>query len=330
MSRRVPLPLLALLTAIAVLPTATPAQARRTPRPPDGNPRVMVIPRPPSPRLVAHEWGVFVLENGRPVHIEALAAELPSFVQRRATAVLPPQPPIPSGPPPGTVARKPVLFLYTDRPTQVQVEVGFVGGEPWLLYPSAQRVEQIAGSQSPGLAWDLRVAPVNAQALLPVHPDHFWSDLRAVGASAVTAADGTTERFLFYDGPVAFEPSFLVNLAEGGAAVSPASTERTIFLVGGGRFVEADVDPERWASRQVSMGDMVALRVRIDQELQRRGLSGPEARSLLETWRDELFGDARRRAIYFIPREAYDRMLPITIRPAPAELTRVGLVIDRG
>ena len=327
MRRRALFPLLALLTAIAVLPDAAPAQARRRPPPLEQNPRVMPIPQP---RLVAHEWGVFVLENGRPVHLEALAAELPPFVQRGPAAALPPRPPILPGPPPGTVARKPVLFLYADRPIQVQVEVGFVGGEPWLFYPSARRVEPIAGSPSRGLAWDLSVASINAPGLPPVHPEHFWNDLRAVGASAVTAADGTTERFLFYDGPVAFAPSFLVSFAQGGAAVSPASTERTIFLVGGDRFVEADVDPERWTSTQVSMGDMAALRLRIDQELRRRGLSGPEARSLLETWRDELFSDVRRRAISFVPREAYDRMLPITIRPAASELVRVGLVIDRG
>lgn len=330
-NRRIQIALFALATAFTVLPTATPAQARRRPPPPDPDERVLPIPLP-GPRLTAHEWGVFVIENGQPAYLEALAAELPPFVQRQAgAAVLPPHPPRPHpGPRPGTVARKPVLFLYADRPTQVQVRVGFAGGEPWLLYPTARRVENIAGPNAPGLVWDLLVAPARAPAPPSVHPGHWWNDLRAVGASPVVAADGTNERFLFYDGPVAFEPSFLVSHAQGGASVSPVSTERTLFLVGGDRFVEVDVDPATWSSRQVSTGDMTALRARIDQALQQRGLTGPEARSLLETWRDELFRDVRRRAIYFVPREAYDRMLPITITPTPTELVRVGLVIDRG
>ena len=328
MSRRLLLSLCTLVVAALFLPMATLAQARRRPPPDRDRPAVLG-----PPVLTAHEWGVFVLEGGRQTSLEALAAELPPFVQRQAGAVaLPPRPnPPPSnGPPPGTVARKPVLFLYADRPTQVQVRVGFAGGEPWLLYPSATRVADVAGPGMPGLVWNLQVASPLTAAPPAVHPGHWWNDLRAVGASSVAATDGTSERFLFYDGPVAFEPSFLVTHAPGGAAVSPASTERTILLVSGNSFVEADVDPERWTSRQVSTGDMPAMRTRIEQLLRQRGLSGPEARSLLETWRDELFRDARRRAIYFVPRDAYDRMLPITIVPTPAELVRVGLVIDRG
>jgi hypothetical protein len=232
--------------------------------------------------------------------------------------------------PPGTVARKPVLFLYASQPTQVRVEVGFTGGEPWMVYPNAQRVPDLAAPGTPGLAWDLTVAPATAPAFQSIHPGHWWKDLRLVGASPVVTADGHSEAFLFYDGPVAFERSFVLSHEQGGAAVSPASSETMLFLANGQRYVESQVDPQTQSSTQLAMGDMTQLRARLLAVLQQRGLSAPEARSLLETWRDDLFRDQRPRAIYFVPRDAYDRMLPLRMTPAPSELVRVGLVIDRG
>jgi hypothetical protein len=70
------------------------------------------------------------------------------------------------------------------------------------------------------------------------------------------------------------------------------------------------------------------LRETITDALRARGLTAAEARSLVETWRDELFSPAPH-AIYFVPREAYDRMLPLSIDPMPTELIRVGLVVER-
>lgn len=303
----------------------------------------MIVPQ----GLVAHEWGVFVLENGRPTYLADLARELPPFVQRLggAQAVLPAPPPAhpappgnpgigpgPGGPPhpPGAVARKPVLFLYADQPTPIHIEVGFTGGEPWMAYPAGQRRTNIGGPGTAGLVWDLTVAPTRAPAFHGVHRGHWWKDLRAAGGAAVMADNGQSEGFVFYDGPVGFERSFNLDHRDGGAAVTPASTERLLFLLEADRYVEADLDPDTWRSRQVAMGGMAELRARLSQELQHRGLTLGEAHSLLETWRDELFRAADRRAIYFVPRDAYDRMLPLTITPAPTELVRVGLVIDRG
>jgi hypothetical protein len=204
----------------------------------------------------------------------------------------------------------------------VRVEVGFTGGEPWLFYPGASR------SQS-GLVWDGQLTPtLNAPSAVAPR-GHFWNDLRAVGATPFVGNDGVAERFLFYDGPVAFERPFAVGMQPGGAAVTPMSTETNIFLADGGRYIESEIDPSMRHTHVASEGDMRAMRARLDQMLQARGLSAAEARSLLDTWRDDLFTDARRRAVSFVARDAYDRMLPLTITPAPAEIVRVGLVIER-
>ena len=63
-------------------------------------------------------------------------------------------------------------------------------------------------------------------------------------------------------------------------------------------------------------------------EALRTRLAEAEARSLLETWRDDLFLSPGTRAISLVPRDLYDNMLPLRIDPEPAEIVRVGLVIE--
>ena len=106
------------------------------------------------------------------------------------------------------------------------------------------------------------------------------------------------------------------------------STERAIFLADGVEYTESRVERSGPSAVGVARGDMVALRARLDGELRARGLSEAEARSLLETWRDELFSSPVPRAISFVPRQLYDFMLPIRVTPEPQELVRVGLVIE--
>ena len=306
-------------------------------------------PPPPPPggfTFEAHEWGVWLLRQGRVAHLGELAAESPPFVLRAPGARLPPPrpppvvrpivPPVvhphphPIAPPPGwdrPVARKPVIFLRASQPLAVTVEVGFLGGEPWLYYPQARILDHGPNPGSRSILFNGRVEPLSRTLLAAPPAGHWWNDLRAGGGQVFVSDAGSAERFLFYDGPVAFERAFLLSWQGRGAQVTPTGTERTLFLLDSGRYVEHDVEAGRGA-RFMSEGDMGALRRRLDTMLQGRGLSAAESRSLLETWRDELFRTPSARAIYFVPRDAYDRMLPIRITPAPTELVRVGLVIE--
>src|SRR5688500_17301907 len=278
--------------------------------------------------LRAHEWGVWKIRRGQIEHLEALAAETPAFVFREGRLGHPQPPPPPFQPPfpgpfpapppprphpprphPGdVVARTPILFLCTHQPVDVTVLVAFRGGGPWLHYPSAIRTtapEQDVASHA--LTWLGRVA--NARApLAPAPRGHWWNDLRAVGASTfISRSDQTAERFLFYDGPVAFEPAYRVENGPAGPQITPLTAEN-----------------QAW----VAQGDMRVFRRTLERALVGRGLTRAEARSLLDTWRDELFRSQTPRVVYLVPRATYDRMLPIRISPQPAELVRVGLVIE--
>ncbi|MEM9195219.1 MAG: hypothetical protein AAGF12_38960, partial [Myxococcota bacterium] len=237
-------------------------------------------------------------------------------------------PPNPVSPPhPPAVARKPVMFMYSRQPLDVRVEVSFLQGEPWLYYPNASVGQSHQGPGYGTLRFEGELA-AGSGTLAPVSPQHFWADLRAVGGHTFTSHDGSRERFLFYDGPVQFERSMIISRQGGGAVITATSSERMVWLVQSGRYTESELSPHAGTAQLAGEGDMTMLRARLDAELQARGLSAREARSLLETWRDDLFRSGEARAIYFIPRDAYDRMLPVRIDPIPEELVRVGLVIE--
>ncbi|MGE0789517.1 MAG: hypothetical protein AB7S26_27835 [Sandaracinaceae bacterium] len=299
--------------ALAV-PRTEPAQAQAA-----GAPRMRVAPS----RLIAHEWGVWLVQQNRVTHLADLAAESPSFVYR-APGAMGGNAPVAPAPTPN-VSRKPVIFLRSDRPMRVSVSVAFTGGEAWLYYPDAA-VSARDAVRPLGLTFSGQLGG-SGNPLAPAPATSFWHDLRRAGGQVFTTDRGTSEQFLFYDGPVRFERSFEIVRDGTGARVSPISSETHLWLIQNGRFVENTVQGTS-ATQVTANGDMAQLRVRLNAELQARGLTGPEAHALLETWRDSLFNAPQGRAVYFVPRDAYDRMLPITISPSPSELVRVGLAIE--
>jgi hypothetical protein len=56
--------------------------------------------------------------------------------------------------------------------------------------------------------------------------------------------------------------------------------------------------------------------------LMNEGLYPDEARAMLETWKDAWFEEGTR-LLYIVPRPFVDRVLPLTITPTPANVTRV-------
>lgn len=324
-------------------------------------------PAPPPPILHAHEWGVWIVQDGR-VTIDDLAAESPPFVVRAPAALRPPDSarptprpnpgmrpdPVPVVRPNPVTVRKPVLFFRTTTPLDVTIDVRFAGGRPWLMYPAATTVRRDR------LTWR---GTVQGSGTLPAAPaGHWWNELREVAADGFTTTDGGFERFVFYDGEVRFRPLFRFTRGAPAAtgttrrpapdrprdAPSDPSVEPTIaptraaegplFVVRGGTYVEHDRVGGRWA--EVGRGATSAMRARLRPALLARGLDEAESDSLLDVWTDELF-DAGEHAVYFVPRAAYDRMLPmrITARPtlvapdgptrAEVRLVRVGVVIER-
>jgi hypothetical protein len=64
------------------------------------------------------------------------------------------------------------------------------------------------------------------------------------------------------------------------------------------------------------------LRSEFEDELIEMGLYRKEAHAMLETWRDSWFEEGLR-VFYIVPRAKVDALLPVSIRPLPAQFARV-------
>lgn len=294
----------------------------------------------PAAELRVHEWGVWKVRQGEVTHLADLQRESPTFVRQTRSVGW-------AGG--GAVARKPVIYVYASHPMNLDVEVAFRGGGPWLFYPQALPLECGAGHgdarrdqpfsraatcEPDRLRWRVHATGAARVPLEPVPARHFWSHLRAVPASMLLAPDGSAERFLFYDGPVVFPPAFRV-----GRGAHGETTFRRVGAFGRSPLVVA------WGDRWVPVPEMApgaALGIdrtqpwpiparpiarEIDARLRAAGLSAAEAQSLVETWRPEIEAPGLR-AFWLLTRAEYDTLLPIRITPAPSELVRVGLVIE--
>lgn len=292
-----------------------------------------------APDLRVHEWGVWKLRQGEVAHLADLQRESPPFVLRTQ-----PGSGIAGG---GMVARKPVVYVYAEAPTDVDLEVAFRGGGPWLYYPGAlpfacagaarrdQPFVRAAACEPDRLHFRLRALPRGAAVALPaVAPGHFWHHLRDVPSSPLLSPDGTAERFIFYDGPVAFPPAYRVGRGSLGETtltrVGP-SAQTSLILAWGDRWVPVPPMPrgaalgidrtQPWPVPPRAVADELLARVRA------AGLSAPEARALVETWRPEIDAPGLR-AFWLLARSEYDAVLPLRVAPVPREIVRVGVVIE--
>src|SRR5262249_355208 len=69
-------------------------------------------------------------------------------------------------------------------------------------------------------------------------------------------------------------------------------------------------------------GNLEAFYSDFEKVLISQGLYLDEARAMLETWRHSWFEEGSR-LFYIVPRAFVDSVLPLSINPAPAQLTRV-------
>lgn len=74
--------------------------------------------------------------------------------------------------------------------------------------------------------------------------------------------------------------------------------------------------------RESLQGDWAGLLVDLERVLVDHGLYRKEARAMVETWRDSWFEEGTR-LFYIFSKQSVDSVLPLTIQPAPADITRV-------
>lgn len=300
--------------------------------------------------LTVHEWGTFTSvagQDGSAAQWNALGckSDLPHFVHdygyRGFKWSLQ-----------GTVRMEtPVMYFYNPQEMEADVKVSFPNGLITEWYPQAEyevyqkspnggQERRLAGGLSGNgtslrtltgvIEWPhVRVEPYAAPAF-PVEnsPSRYYA---ARAADAAPLAIGEQhEKFLFYRGVGRFTVPLSARLEpDGRIAVRNMNEEpvpvATLFENRGGhvgfRDVGAIIDTVT-LGRPPLDGSLPALRSEIETALVAQGLYPAEARAMLDTWHDSWFEEGSR-LIYVLSTSAVNRILPVSVDPAPMETARV-------
>lgn len=148
------------------------------------------------------------------------------------------------------------------------------------------------------------------------------------GRPDVTAIAPVVEGFLFYRGLGNFAlPLRIVSDDSGRITVENQGTETLPYLLAYERTADGDVLIREL--RQLPPGERrvlparVFLKNRLYAALTEAGLTSAEASAMLATWKESYFDAPGLRVFWIVPRAFTDRILPISITPAPGKLERV-------
>ena len=141
------------------------------------------------------------------------------------------------------------------------------------------------------------------------------------------------EKFLFYRGVGRFEQPLQATIADDGRirVTNPGHQPiRSLFRVTvTGKSIQyaelASVPPGNSADfpMETQAIALAELQSRVADALVREDLYPREATAMVRTWADSWFAEEGTRIFYMVPREATDKLLPLTISPPPDETVRV-------
>lgn len=298
-------------------------------------------------RLIVHEWGTFTSiagKDGVAVEWRPLddVSDLPSFVYDTNS--------LPSGRGLRHGRQRslklemeallrmetPVIYFYADRETTVSVRVDFRQGKITEWYPHA-RLVYVSGRYDGGtpstIDWGRITVRPGAKESFPVEaePSHYYPARETDAAPLrVCGSNGEQqEKFLFYRGAGSFPLPLAAKLEAEKVLVKNTSREKLgpfiLFENRAGKIgyqVVSSSDGEVSLNRPARYQTVASLERDLEAILVAQGLYEKEARAMIKTWRDSWFEEGLR-VFYIVPRKVTDSILPITIEPAPTELTRV-------
>jgi hypothetical protein len=294
-------------------------------------------PDQPQHALVVHEWGTFTSiagPDGKAIEWLPLngPSDLPCFVNRFAFNL--------KGTLPGTVRMEtPVLYFYGPAGTAVDVNVRFQRGvvtewfPPAAVTPSPQAVS-LASLFRPdfasGIHWKGLTLQETAQESFPREEgtSHYYAARRT---DASSLQSGTVrEKFLFYRGIGGFQPPITASMASNGQIIVKSTNGEAlgdVVLFDNHRGaityqVRSGVNDQAMLDLPSVDGEFAAPLSELEQILVAHGLYPKEAKAMVETWRDSWFEEGTR-VFYIAPQSAIDAILPLDVKPVPADVVRV-------
>jgi hypothetical protein len=303
--------------------------------------------------LTVHEWGVFSVNEDAEFANADLRAEwdkLPAFVHGHIKGRVVPQHW-------GAVEarRRPIVFFHAKEPAIVSVRIDFPGGLAGVWYPATISPAVYGMNPQPpaggSLHWELGIkqCPGPWQPKTPAPPEvadkHWFARVRQVKCDEIFARyspnhlDVERERFLYYDGIFPQSKWLKIGVTKDGVTLT-SRVKHPVFdvtvvdrrgdgKVRVGRVAKVDAGE---TVKEVKFVDADESRFASDasetllKQLTGAGLNEDEAKSLVDLWRKEFFETPGLNLFYRVPQAEYDRLLPLTITPAPESVVRVGLV----
>jgi hypothetical protein len=254
----------------------------------------------------------------------------------------------------------PVLYFHSATPRRVRVRVDFVKGLISQWYPVSDLLGPPEADPAAGpldlakvdrsfLEWDVDLLPKSGEApagIPSVADDDPWAYARQVDAAYLRTVPrqgpermGPTEaeHYLFYRGLGTFSLPLgvkavddLLVFANEGAFPVPFSFALEMGPKGGRYLRLGPVGANAWVRDTFAnvplrpAADVVRdLSSDVSDVLRKQGLFEDEARAMVRTWARSWFAAEGTRVLYLVPRPTTDAILPLSITPAPDELTRV-------
>jgi hypothetical protein len=316
-----------------------------------------------SDKLAVHEWGTFTYfhdENGKSIAgLNVDDEPLPPFVQTipisneqsskfsKAIPRLHPQVTM--------RLETPVVYFYPPEnatlPMTVSFSATFNGGLLTQFFPkadvskidrTAKNLVRIEPTSAGSLTW--RDVKVGTRGKLEETKEPVWTAPRDVQAAMLTAADGMSEKFLFYRGVGNLDAPVKVTRADGKIFVRSTSDRqdyqpdaeqmylaqiRTDGSCAFHRFRQGDginlklheATADHFADKDFAP-NVDRLRTAMHESLVQAGLKDDEATAMLKTWEQSYFKSAGTRLFFIVPPAWTNDVLPITVSPN-AEITRV-------
>jgi len=238
----------------------------------------------------------------------------------------------------------PVLYFYAPSEQTVSVKVSFAKGVITEWYPHATRVEPAAtlwdgillndNVDDGSIAWDaVTLAPSQTAPLPTDQRENRYYAARQTTSTPLrvnTSAGPQYEKFLFYRGVSNFtvpisaqlQPENKLRVENRSAQPIPSTIlferrgEKIGFRINGVLQNEAVLEAPELTATLDSLASALEG-ILIDQ-----GLYQNEAQAMVQTWRDSWF-EGGSRLLYIVPAEFVNNVLPLTISPAPTQITRV-------
>lgn len=191
-----------------------------------------------------------------------------------------------------------------------------------------------------GIEWKVDVlSPEESAESLTFKPKDSvnWLRARVPGANVVRTENGELENYLFYRGIGNFTPGLvtrvssddtlqLENQSSGDipyvlAYESKQGLVRWFELPGGiAQGAGASIQETQWNT--VSAGFSMPIYQSLRKGLTGSGLTSAEADAMIQTWWSSYFERDGLRVFWIVPRAVTDRVLPLSVEPAPETLVR--------